>query len=150
MKRSPKGLRAQTSGPCLRHYSERDRFGEWLGYEVDRFDRKRKRAEAKLTIRPTHLSPAGRVHGGVVSALFDVTFGAAVFTTMGREDLAATVEIKVNYLRLIELGDRLRLKARVIFQGKRLCVVEGFLYVNGAREPSAMATGTFNVVRRSG
>lgn len=132
----------------LKNYTSRDHFGEWLGYEVVKLDRKKKFAESKLVIRKSHLSPAGRVHGGVVSALFDVSFGAAVFSTMLANDLASTVEIKVNYLRPIELGDKLNLKARVVFQGKRLCVVEGFLHVNGGREPSAMATGTFNVIRK--
>lgn len=132
----------------LKHYTSRDHFGEWLGYKVVKLDRKKNSAESKLTIRKSHLSPAGRVHGGVVSALFDVSFGAAVFSTMAANDLASTVEIKVNYLRPMELGDKLSLKARVVFQGKRLCVVEGFLYVNGAKTPAAMASGTFNVVRR--
>ncbi len=141
-----KGARAERLG--LEHYMHRDHFGEWLGYEIARLDRKAKAAESKLTIVKNHLSPAGRVHGGVISALFDVTFGAAVFSTMSAADLASTIEIKVNYLRPIELGDRLRLRARVVFQGKRICVLEGFLYVNGKREPTAMASGSFNVVRR--
>jgi uncharacterized protein (TIGR00369 family) len=130
----------------LKNYRFRDRFGEWLGYRVTRTDRKRRVAEVRLTIREDHLSPAGRVHGGVVSAFFDFACGAAVFTTMSPHDFCSTVELKVNYLKPIDLGDKMRALSRVVFRGKKLCVVHAFLYCSGNKQPVAMATATFNVV----
>jgi len=109
-------------------------------------DRKKHEAITELLIRDEHLSPAGRVHGGVVSAFFDYSCGAAVFSTLGMDDFCSTVELKVNYFRPIDLGDRLRCTVRVVFRGKRLCVVHGFIYLNGEKEPASMATATFNIV----
>jgi uncharacterized protein (TIGR00369 family) len=131
----------------LENYRYPDKFGSWLGYQVVQIDRKVHSAEVSLQIREDHLSPAKRVHGGVVSAFFDFSFGAAVFSTLGPRDFCSTVELKVNYLMPIELGDRLTAKTQVIYRGKRLCVLHGYIYRNEEAQPVAMATATFNVVR---
>ena len=129
------------------HFQHPDHFGEWMGYSIESFDREGKQAITALTIRKDHLSPAGKVHGGVISGFFDFACGAAVFTTMSKGDFCSTVELKVNYLKPISLGDKIEGKTQVIFEGKKICVVHGFLFVNGGQDPSAMVTGTFNMVR---
>ncbi len=130
----------------LANYKHPDQFGEWLGYELIQLDRDHHAAEARLTIREDHLSPAGRVHGGVVSALFDYACGAAVFSTLSQNDFCSTVELKVNYLQPVILGDELTVNTRVVFRGKRLCVIHGFIYKKNDKKPVAMATATFNVI----
>lgn len=130
----------------LKNYTHPDLFGEMVGYQVKKLDKKRGRAEAALRILDKHLSPAARVHGGVISAFFDFSFGAAVFTTLGSHDFCSTVELKVNYLRPLNLGDLLRCKTQVIYRGKRLAVCEGFIYRNRDPKPVAIATATFNIV----
>lgn len=139
-----KGIPSAKMG--LDHYRHPDEFGNWLGYKVLKLDRKKMRATTELLIRRDHLSPAGRVHGGVVSACFDAAMGIAVFTTLGPRDFTATVELKVNYLLPLALGDRVKLEVGVVFRGRRLAVTHGFLYANGARQPAAMATGTFTII----
>jgi acyl-CoA thioesterase len=134
------------SGHNLENYQYPDRFGQMLGYKVTSFDRKKHVAEVELLIREDHLSPAQRVHGGVISAFFDFSFGAAVFSTLGPKDYCSTVELKVNYFKPLELGDRLRAVASVVFRGKRLCALQGLAYRNDDPNPVAMATATFNVV----
>ncbi|MFH1321939.1 MAG: PaaI family thioesterase [Bacteroidota bacterium] len=139
----------------LTNYKYPDKFGKWLGYEVLKYDRKKHRAETGLKIRKDHLSPAGRVHGGVISGFFDFSCGVAVFSTMNKGDFCSTVELKVNYLRPIDLGDHLIAKTQVVFRGKKLCVIHGFIYKKDTktgrqeRKPIAMATATFNIVSPS-
>jgi uncharacterized protein (TIGR00369 family) len=130
----------------LANYSHPDEFGAMLGYKLTKLDRKNSKAETILKIRHDHLSPAGRVHGGVVSAFFDYSFGAAVFTTLGEHDLCSTIELKVNYLKPLVLGDTLQCKVSVVFRGKRLCVLNGFIFKNREKAPVAMATASFNIV----
>jgi acyl-CoA thioesterase len=130
----------------LENYQHPDQFGKWLGYRVVRMDRVNWRAEGELQVRDDHLSPAGRVHGGVVSAFFDFACGAAVFSSLGAKDFCSTVELKVNYFAPLNSGDLLRAKTEVVFRGKRLCVVHGLLYRKGKKKPVAMATATFNIV----
>src|SRR5689334_15545734 len=118
----PSGQSSGLSELGLKNFQHPDQFGNWLGYRPIQVDRVHHTAEVELKIREDHLSPAGRVHGGVVSAFFDYACGAAVFTTLDSHDFCSTVELKVNYLRPIELGDRLVAKTQVVFRGKRLCV----------------------------
>jgi acyl-coenzyme A thioesterase 13 len=130
----------------LENYQHPDKFGDWLGYKVVHVDPKTHSAEVQLQIREDHLSPANRVHGGVVSSFFDFAFGVAVFSSLGPRDFCSTVELKVNYLRPIELGDLLVARTSMVHRGKRLCVLHGYAYRNEETQPVAMATATFNVV----
>jgi acyl-CoA thioesterase len=130
----------------FQNYPHPDHFGEWLGYEVHKVDRKHHTVEVTLQIREAHLSPAERVHGGVIAAFFDFACGAAVFTTLKPKDFCSTVEIKVNYFRPLNLGDSLTARSEVVFRGHKLCVVHGLLYRQGEAPPVAMASATFNVV----
>jgi len=130
------------------NYQYPDQFGKWLGYQVHSIHPQDRTAEVRLLIREDHLSPARRVHGGVVSSFFDYAFGATVFSLMGPKDFCSTVELKVNYLKPIELGDLLIARTEVVFKGKRLCVLRALAFRNDEREPVAMATATFNVVSK--
>lgn len=127
-----------------RLFKHPDKFGEWLGYSILSFDKDTRSAESKLDIRKDHLSPAGRVHGGVISGFFDFACAAAVFTTLTKKEICSTIELKVNYLLPMDLGDELNAKTQVVFRGNKLCVVHGFIYNKGKK--AAMATATFNIV----
>lgn len=130
----------------LKNYQLPDKYGSWLGYKPVRLDKKKGEVTLELTLRDDHLSPAGRIHGGVISGFFDFACGAAVFSTMASHDFCSTVELKVNYFSPLDSGDHLTCRARVIFRGRRLCVVHAMLYRNREKKPVAMATGTFNIV----
>ncbi|HIN40771.1 MAG TPA: PaaI family thioesterase [Flavobacteriales bacterium] len=129
----------------MTHFNYPDKFGEWMGYAISSFNKEEFKAETSLEIRKDHLSPAGKVHGGVISGFFDFACGAAVFTTLKKGDFCSTVELKVNYLMPINLGDELLGKTEVVFRGRKICVVHGFIYKNREDKPAAMATATFNV-----
>lgn len=130
----------------LRNYKLPDKYGAWLGYRVVSFDRDKHEAQLALDLRDDHLSPAGKIHGGVVSGFFDFACGAAVFSTMDPEDYCSTIELKVNYFFPLDAGDRLICHAKVLFRGKRLCTVQALLYRNQKAEPVAAAMATFNIV----
>lgn len=130
----------------LRNYQHPDKYGQWLGYKVVKMDRKKFEAHVSIDLRDDHLSPAGRVHGGVISGFFDFAMGAAVFSTLAPDDFCSTVELKVNYFKPLNSGDKLVSHAKVMFRGKRLCVVHAQLFRGREKTPVAMATGTFNVV----
>lgn len=131
----------------LVNYRHPDGFGKMMGYKRISINPKKGMARSQLKILRKHLSVAGRVHGGVVSAFFDHACGAALFGVLGPKDFGSTVELKVNYFKPLELGDVLLAETKVIFQGKRLCVIHGFMFRRGDKKPVAMATATFNIVR---
>jgi uncharacterized protein (TIGR00369 family) len=129
-----------------KNYQLPDKFGQWMGYKIKKIDKKKFEAHVTLDLRDDHLSPAGKIHGGVVSGFFDFACGAAVFSSMNPRDFCSTVELKVNYFRPLDVGDKLTCHSKVMFRGKRLCVVHAQLFRKGAKPPVAMATATFNIV----
>lgn len=131
---------------ALKNYKLPDKYGQWLGYKVQKINPKKKSVLLELDLKEKHLSPAGRIHGGVISGFFDFACGAAVFLTMGPDDFCSTVELKVNYFSPLDVGDQLMCEPKVMFKGKKLCVVHAILYRKGQKQAVAMATGTFNVV----
>lgn len=132
----------------LKNYKLPDKYGNWLGYRVLKVHPGKTMTDLELTLKEKHLSPAGRIHGGVISGFFDFACGAAVFSTMDPEDFCSTVELKVNYFYPLDAGDHLLCRAEVVFRGKRLCVVHALLYRNKEKKPVAMATATFNLVSK--
>lgn len=128
----------------LKHFQSPDHFGKELGYRISKLYPKSNRATASLKIAKKHLSPAGRVHGGVISAFSDFTAGAAVFLTLAEDEKCATIELKINFLKQIFVGETLICDARVVFRGRRLCVVETQLKTG--KDVAAISLTTFNVV----
>lgn len=135
----PKGI------PGFKH---EDKFGSWLGYKALEVDRTKRTVRTYLKIREDHLSPSGRVHGGVISAFFDFSSGAAVFSSLNKGDICSTVELKVNYFYPLNLGDELEIRAEVVFRGKRLCVTHAYLRRAGDEKILGMASATFNLVSK--
>ena len=72
-------------------------FAGRLGVVVEQADD----GTARLAFEATdeHLNPAGTVHGGVLATLVDTAMGTAVRSTTGDEDVPATSQLTVTYLR---------------------------------------------------
>ncbi len=73
-----------------------------------------------------HYNVLGSTHGGLASTLLDTCMGGAVQVTMPAGYGAATLELKINYVRAItvETG-KLRCEGRVIHPGKRIATADG-------------------------
>ncbi|WP_367608355.1 PaaI family thioesterase [Legionella sp. W05-934-2] len=123
-----------------------DKYGEWLGYRIEKYDINAGYAKTKLIIREAHLSPSMAVHGGVISGFLDFSCGCAVFTQLQREALCSTVDLGVKYFKPVKLGDVIYAEARVVHKGKSLSSVVAELYqANDENTLYALATGTFNI-----
>ncbi len=112
-------------------------FAGRLGVVVEQADD----GTARLTFEATdeHLNPAGTVHGGVLATLVDTAMGTAVRTTTGDEDVPATSQLTVTYLRPGKPG-RLEVTARVRTRGEHLTVCEADVEQEGRSLVHAVAT----------
>src|SRR3954454_9124451 len=81
------------------------------------------RAVVRFEATDEHLNPAGTVHGGVLATLVDTAMGLAVRTTTGDEDVPATSQLTVTYLRPGTPGG-LRVTAQVRTRGEHLTVCD--------------------------
>lgn len=86
-----------------------------------------------------HLNPAGTLHGGVLATLVDTAMGQAVRSATGDDDVPATSQLTVTYLRPGRPGP-LTVTARVRTKGEHLTVCEADVEQDGRELVHAVAT----------
>jgi uncharacterized protein (TIGR00369 family) len=96
-------------------------------------------ATLELEATDEHLNPAGTVHGGVLATLVDTAMGQAVRSRTGEDDVPATSQLTVTYLRPGRPG-RLVATGRVSKQGEHLTVCEADVEQDGSTLVHAVAT----------
>jgi acyl-CoA thioesterase len=97
----------------------------------------------RLKIRPCHANVMGHCHGGAIFTLADRAFACAV-NSKGKT--AVAMEMKINYLAPVKVGDLLEARAKTIKQGRSttVCLVE----ILRKKELAAVVLATaFNVNR---
>lgn len=85
----------------------------------------------------------GVVHGGVITALFDIAFGVAIYYRTQVYTPMATLDLRVDYLRPAAPGQRLLASARCYKLTTELAFVQGLAYENDPGDPFANGTGIF-------
>ena len=112
-------------------------FAGRLGVVVEEADD----GTAHLTFVATdeHLNPAGTVHGGVLATLVDTAMGTAVRSATDDDDVPATSQLTVTYLRPGKPG-RLEITARVRTRGEHLTVCDADIEQDGRSVVHAVAT----------
>ena len=116
-------------------------FSELIGCRLQRLEEGV--AEVALTLEPQLRNRAGKLHGGAIFSLVDITMGLACSSAHGFDQQSATIECKINYIRAVSDGEVL-CTARVIHPGRRTLVVEAEV-VQGDKLV-AKAQGTFAVL----
>ncbi|MCU1725624.1 PaaI family thioesterase [Pseudomonas sp. 7P_10.2_Bac1] len=100
-------------------------------------------AHVALSLEPQLRNRGGKMHGGVIFSLVDITMGLACSGAHGFDRQSVTIECKINYLRSVSDGDVLCI-AKVIHPGRRTLVVEAD--VMQGDKLVAKAQGTFAVL----
>ena len=112
-------------------------FAARLGAQVEAADDGSARIAFEVT--DEHLNPAGTLHGGVLATLVDTAMGTAVRSATGDDDVPATSQLTVTYLRPGKPGP-LEVTARVRTKGEHLTVCEAEVEQGGKAIGHAVAT----------
>ncbi|MBN2098912.1 MAG: PaaI family thioesterase [Dehalococcoidia bacterium] len=88
------------------------------------------------------LNPHGVVHGGVMYSMADTGMGGAMYTVMEKDELCATIEIKIVYFKAVREGT-LVCVTRIINRGKRVAALESEITSGGRLV--AKASGTYSI-----
>ena len=96
-------------------------------------------ARLAFAARDEHLNQAGTLHGGVLATLVDTAMGAAVRSAVDDEDVPATSQLTVTYLRPGTPGP-LEVTARLRTKGEHLTVCEADVEQDGRSLVHAVAT----------
>jgi uncharacterized protein (TIGR00369 family) len=116
-----------------------------LGFELVEIDPEQGTLRARFQATAQFLNPIGNVQGGLLAAMLDDTMGPALVATLGPDQFAPTLELKVNFLRPAKPGTLLA-EGRVVSKGSSIAFLSGEL-----RDPDgeliATATATARIVR---
>ena len=62
-------------------------------------------AQVALSLEPQLRNRAGKLHGGVLFSLVDISMGLACSSSHGFDQQSATIECKINYIRAVAEGE---------------------------------------------
>lgn len=98
-------------------------FHKWLLPRLTNVDEQEHTVTIELDIRPEMCRVEGRpdLHGGIISALIDITGHAAVAVKVRHN--VATIDMRVDYLRMAS-GTKIRAVGSIIKLGRTIAVVD--------------------------
>jgi acyl-CoA thioesterase len=121
---------------------ERSPFVKFLGLQITKFDNGY--CQCSLEIKNNLLNSHKAVHGGAIYTMVDVAMGSALYSTFKKDELAATIEIKINYLKPA-YTKLLICDAKVVQKGKNIAVLEAEIKYDDVLV--AKALGTFSIFK---
>ena len=101
-------------------------------------------SQCTLDVVDKLLNPHKVVHGGVLYSMADTGMGAAAYTTLGKNELCVTIEIKINYFKATRTG-MLTCNTKVIHQGKKIVTMDSEILNDG--QIVAKAIGTYLIFK---
>ncbi|MFX1493065.1 MAG: PaaI family thioesterase [Promethearchaeota archaeon] len=118
------------------------KFGDLLGFEFTKFEIGY--SQCILQVDEKHFNPHNVVHGGVLYSMADTGMGAALYSLLEKNELCATVEIKISYFKPVREGT-IKCDTTVIHKGKTIGVLESEL--KNGETLVAKANGTYSIFK---
>ena len=118
-----------------------------LGGKVQEIDPERGTLKVGFEAKPEFVNPFGIIHGGFLAAMLDDTLGATLAATLGADEFAPTIELKVSFIHAAHVGS-LEASGRVVHRGKSVAFLQGELRtLEGQLLATASATVLIQTIR---
>jgi len=102
-------------------------------------------SKCTLKVNEQLYNPHKVLHGAIIYSMADTGMGGALYSYLERDELCATIEVKINYFKSVKEGT-LICKTKVIHKGKKIAVMES--EIRNDEELVARAMGTFSIFKR--
>ena len=96
------------------------------------------------TVNAEHLNAGGVAHGGLAATMLDTALGAALVSTLLKQEWCATAQLDVSFLNAALVGMNLIASGEIIRRGQNLAHLSGEL-VDENGKLIATAKGTWAV-----
>jgi uncharacterized protein (TIGR00369 family) len=92
------------------------------------------------------LNPQGSMHGGLISAAFDTTYGMLTHY-LAKDSFITTVDLSTRYLKPVPIGSDLLIKAKACSVGRTIVSLTGEAFLVGKDILAATSSSTFMILR---
>ena len=116
-------------------------FSKWLNGSI--ISAKRGEVELEFEVRPEWANPTGLLHGGMQCGLMDDTIGMMT-ATLGYEGFLITIDFHIDYLGKVKVGEKIRVKAKMIREGRNIINAAAEIYDNDGK---IIANGNSNLLK---
>ena len=117
-----------------------------LGAEIIDVDPVKGTIQMKFDAKEEFTNPVGAIQGGFLAAMLDDTMGPALTSTLGENEFAPTLELKVNFILPVKVGEVFGY-GRVVSKGGSVCVLEGELKQEGRLVAKSSATALIRKIK---
>ncbi|MFX0076068.1 MAG: PaaI family thioesterase [Candidatus Hermodarchaeota archaeon] len=117
-------------------------FGDLIGLKFTKLSKGC--SQCTLEVVDKLLNPHGVVHGGVLYSMADTGMGAAAYSNLNKNEICATIEVKINYFKAVR-GGNLICETKVIHQGKKTIALDSEIFNEGIIV--AKALGTYSIIK---
>jgi len=115
-----------------------------LGFKLLDIDAERGTIRVQFEAKPEFRNPLGVIQGGFLAAMLDDTLGPALVGTLGNDQFAPTIELKVDFIRPAQVGLLIG-EGRIVSRGNSIAFLAGELLTEQG-ELIATATATARIV----
>ncbi len=117
------------------------KFSKYLNGRI--ISAKRGEIEVEFDVKDEWANPTGLLHGGMQAALQDEIIGMTT-VTLGYEGALLTIDMHVNYLGKVEVGETIRVKASMVREGRTIL---HFFSTIKDKDDILIATANANLLR---
>lgn len=107
---------------------------------------KEKELSVMFHVEKWELNPQGSMHGGLICAAFDNTFGMLTHY-LADDNFITTVDLSTRYLKPVPVDSDLLIKAKARSVGGTLVSLTGEAYLEGKNILAATSSSTFMILK---
>jgi len=128
----------------IEEYIKSNHFGAFIGMDFELLNPGK--TLYTIEIKNQHLATPNMAHGGLISALLDASMGVGALSMVAMNNqVVSTVEMKVNFLRAVRLGDKIIATSILVRKGNNTIVMQSEAR-NQDDKLVAVSSGTFFVL----
>lgn len=115
-------------------------FADLIGLTVE--EQRSGFSKCSVVVAAHHLNPHKVVHGAVIYALADTGMGVALYPTLGKDEICATIEVKINYFKPVASG-LITCTTELVNRGKTVANLESRVF--SGETLVAQANGNYSI-----
>lgn len=113
--------------------------------QLESVDEERQELVLRYPLEEWEVNGLGTLHGGMSSAMMDLTMSMAVFC-FSRQTIPPTISMTVNYLKAIPMEGSVLIRARVTSLGKRNASAYCEAIIPASGKVACTAIGTYAII----